>query len=364
MRAVGKHERVAVAVSGGVDSSVAAYLLQKSGISVCGVFITIRAPGHVVCSSAEDRVDAMRACAALGIPFMEFDATDLYRRAVIEPFVAAYRRGETPNPDVLCNTFVKFDALYQFIREKGFAYLATGHYARAGEIDGRVRLLRSVDEEKDQTYFIHTMRQEVLERVLFPVGEHTKSEVRAIARRAALPAAGKRDSVGLCFLGAVSMKEFLSAYIAPREGEVRLVGDDAKVCDTAVGTHDGVWFYTLGQRHGFTVSDSSRGPYVVVGKDGKRNVLFVSRSEDVRRDAGQREFRIVDVVFREPPVGDVFARYRHRGGVLPVSVRKDEAVGDGGLIVSFERPQVISPGQSIVLYTRGGVCPGGGVVSG
>ena len=348
-------ERVGVLMSGGVDSSVAAYQLLQDGCAVSGVFITIWNPPHVPCTAAEDRQDAMRACAALEIPFIEYDATEAYREKVIEPFVEAYRRGETPNPDVLCNQFVKFDAVSLFVREKGFAHIATGHYAQAWEVDGTRRLYRSVDPEKDQTYFIYTLSQEMLDCVLFPVGTYTKQQVRAIARDADLPAAEKKDSVGLCFLGAVSMQDFLSAYIEPKVGAVCLSESKKNI-----GTHSGVWFYTIGQRHGFTITDTAQGPYVVVGKDIEKNILFVQKGA-VADAPGSRQFTLGDIVFRRLPADGerLVARYRHRGDLHPVSltVRGDSAV------VVFSEKHTVAKGQSVVVYGEDGECLGGGVVS-
>ena len=401
-------------MSGGVDSSVAAHILQQRGFAVHGVFITIRNPAHIPCTAAEDRLDAMRACAALKIPFLEYDATAVYQREIIQPFVDAYRRGDTPNPDILCNTHVKFGAVYDFVREKGFPAFATGHYARVREYNGEAHLCRAVDDGKDQTYFIYPIGREVLDTVLFPVGGYTKREVRARAAAARLPAAAKKDSTGLCFLGAVSMKDFLSAYLTPREGGVYLaegcgarggvgyggmrggvgtqiggtdggrrdvpVGDgehsgaageraDAAAGEyvggrtgtrigTQIGTHDGAWFYTIGQRHGFTVTAPDRGPYIVVGKDVERNVLFVCRQKDYTPTADA--FRITDTVFRLPPEGELVARYRHRGELFPVSVRQESPTS---ATATFREPHLIAPGQSAVFYTHDGVCIGGGTVA-
>ena len=348
--------RVGVLLSGGVDSSVAAYLLLRDGFSVSGVFITIWNPSHIPCTAAADRQDAMRACAALGIPFIEYDATDVYRRKVIDPFVEAYRRGETPNPDVLCNQFVKFDAVSSFVQEEGFDYIATGHYAQVREVGGVRRLYCSVDSEKDQTYFIYTLSQETLDCVLFPVGTYTKQQVRVIARDADLPAAEKRDSVGLCFLGDVSMQDFLSAYIEPKQGAVCLFGE-RKV----IGTHNGAWFYTPGQRHGFSVTDGGRGPYVVVDKDVEKNVLFVQKN-DVACVTGSTQFTLGDIVFRRLPADgeSVVARYRHRGELHSVLL----VVDSDSAVVTFTEKQVIAKGQSVVVYGDGGECLGGGVVLG
>ena len=278
--------------------------------------------------------------------FFSWDGTALYTKEVIEPFVDAYRRGETPNPDVLCNTFLKFGAFADFLLRKGFPRFATGHYARTRVIDGETRLFRSVDEDKDQTYFIHAISSAALNRVSFPVGGLTKAQVRSHAARARLPAAEKKDSAGLCFLGEGSLRTFLSAYIAPVRGEVRLVSGEC------VGTHDGARFYTEGQRHGFTVS--AGGPYVVVHRDTVRNIVFVAPRSAAE---GMRAYGIRDAAFRRVPDTPLHARLRHRGGLLP-------AVFDSSGIVRFAEPQVIAAGQSVVFYTPDGECVGGGVCSG
>ena len=193
-------KRVAVAVSGGVDSSVAAYLMKEAGHHVTGLFITIQNPAHIPCTSSEDRQHAMRACAALAIPFRDYNATEQYQNQVIHPFVEAYRQGRTPNPDVLCNSVVKFGALARYAFDQGFDAIATGHYAQVRHGDGKARLVRSVDEGKDQTYFIYTIPSDVLQKTQFPVGGYTKQHVRSVASKAHLPAAEKRTVSVSAFL--------------------------------------------------------------------------------------------------------------------------------------------------------------------
>ena len=347
--------RIGVLLSGGVDSSVAAHVLLRDGYMMSGIFITIWNPAHIPCTADQDRQDAMRACATLGIPFVEYDATDAYREKVIEPFVEAYRRGETPNPDVLCNQFVKFDTAFSFIQERGFGCIATGHYGQVREVNGTRRLFQSVDTNKDQTYFMYTISQKVLDRTLLPIGGYTKQQVRALAHGAGLPAAEKKDSVGLCFLGDVSMQDFLSTYIEPRQGEVYL-RKNKKV----IGTHDGAWFYTLGQRHGFKITDGDQGPYIVTDKDVEKNILFVQKGNTDTTIHGYSQFTLTDTVFRRLPIDgeSIVARYRHRGDLYPISL----IAHGGSATVTFTEKHIIAKGQSIVIYGNDDECLGGGVV--
>ena len=338
-------ERIAVAVSGGVDSSVALHLLKKENYDVTGVFINIWTPNSIPCSAPEDRNDAMRACASVGVPFMEIDATEEYENKVIKPFVDAYKKGDTPNPDIMCNTFIKFGVVYEELYKKGFDKIATGHYAQIQD-DDVSKLKRAVDEDKDQTYFMYAIDQGVLDRLILPIGKYTKKEVRDIAKRVNLPAATKPDSTGLCFLGDVSMKEFLSEYIKPVKGDV--VRQDT---DEVVGKHDGAVFITIGQRGGFTTTENI--PFIVVKTDINNNVVYVLPKDNLN---GEKIFKLKDVIFRENVNNNLFARYRHRGELCKVEVK------DNGKTVEFEEPQYIASGQAIVIYTEEGICIGGGVV--
>ena len=241
---------VFVGLSGGVDSATSAYLLKKEGYNVVGAFIKGWEPDFLPCTGKEDRLEAMRVAAHLGIPFVTYDLEEAYKRDVVDYFVAEYKAGRTPNPDVLCNRAIKFGAFWERAKADGADAIATGHYARIGKEGDSYSLKTSADSEKDQTYFLWTLGQEDLSHALFPVGDLRKEEVRRLASDAKLPNAGRKDSQGLCFLGHVDMHAFLKRYIPSKKGPVK---DRA---GRALGEHDGVWFYTLGQRHGVSANSA------------------------------------------------------------------------------------------------------------
>ena len=333
--------KVFVGVSGGVDSSVSAYLLQKQGHDVCGVFIEIALSLPTdTCTSYEDKQHAMRACAHLGIPFKVVSATRKYCDSVLNSFIEEYRLGKTPNPDILCNMHVKFNVLANYAKENG-GFLATGHYAfvkRDGEVS---RLFQSKDTEKDQTYFIYPIKQEILQNTLFPIGGYLKTEVRAIARKAKLPAADKKDSTGLCFIGNISMSDFLEAYIPVKEGDIC----DVKTQEV-IGKHKGISFYTEGQRH--KLGTSTPGPFFVIQKDVDKNVLWVSK--DIPNKFGSKVYKI-GAVHKITNTKPTLGRFRHTGSLTDLHISKDTAV--------FKDSVFIAPGQSLALYASDGECVGG-----
>src|SRR3989344_2576606 len=253
---------VFVGLSGGGGSAVSAGILKEQGYEVTGCFIKRWQPEFIECSWREDRLDAMRVAASLGIPFREIGLSDEYKEEVVDGMVADYARGTTPNPDVLCNTSIKFGHFMKWALAEGADYIATGHYARLRQGFGgqaRIELLRGADHNKDQSYFLWQLGQEELSRTLFPVGELTKHEVRALAKRFGLPNSGKPDSQGLCFVGDVSMEEFLARFIPLIPGSV------VDVSGKTIGEHQGAALYTVGQRHGFSSSGSaSMRPHYVV----------------------------------------------------------------------------------------------------
>lgn len=355
--------RVFVGLSGGVDSAVSAALLKERGYDVVGAFIKIWRPEFTECTWKEDRLDAMRVAAALGIPFREVDLSDEYKKEVVDSMVRDYARGVTPNPDVLCNREIKFGRFYRWAREQGADFVATGHYARIGQKFGFTKpkydsgfvnpniLLRGKDIAKDQSYFLHQINGADLGHILFPIGELQKSEVRKLAVRFNLPVAMRPDSQGLCFVGDISMNEFLGRFMSLTPGPV--INTEGKI----VGEHKGAALYTVGQRHGFTVSKNGE-PYYVMRTDLATNTIFVSHSRD---DAAQSVVLVRNMHWVNSPVEmpcEALAQARYRE--TPVAVRLEN--GPDALRVTFHTPHIVAPGQSLVIY-HGDECVGGGIIS-
>lgn len=342
---------VFVGLSGGVDSAVSAALLKERGFSVVGVFIKIWQPEFIECTWKEDRLDAMRVAAALEIPFCEVDLSEEYKRNVVEQMIASYARGETPNPDVLCNRSIKFGAFAEWARTEGAKAIATGHYARTIERGGHVELLRGADPDKDQSYFLHTLGQRELSRALFPVGAMTKSQVRKDAERFELPVAKRPDSQGLCFVGDVSMRDFLARFISVEPGPV--IDENGK----KIGEHEGAALYTLGQRHGMSFAGAASAPLYVVGIDVQENTLRVSqrREDAARKSVAVRDLHWVHRAPAFPLSSSGQTRYREEPVGVALS-REGERV-----IATFSEPHIATPGQSLVMYD-GETCIGGGIV--
>lgn len=256
-------KKVFVGVSGGVDSSVTAALLQDQGYDVVGVFIRTWQPDWIECTWLHERRDAMRVCAHLNIPFLELDLEQEYKQGVADYMIAEYRAGRTPNPDVMCNREVKFGGFLQWALKQGADYIATGHYARVIHRENESVLLQGKDLTKDQSYFLWTLTEEQLRHVLFPIGEFQKTQVRELAKKYHLPTAVKKDSQGICFIGEIDMKEFLKHYIDIHPGDV--VNEQGEI----IGYHQGALFHTLGERHGFTITKKGTqdAPYYVIAKD-------------------------------------------------------------------------------------------------
>lgn len=350
--------RIVVGMSGGVDSSVAALILKRAGHEVIGVFMNNWAEEDEqgVCAAERDWADVRAVCDKIGIPYYAVNFQREYLDRVFSHFLCEYRRGRTPNPDVLCNREIKFSALLDFAWKLGADRLATGHFARTDRRDGRARLLMSRDPGKDQTYFLYMLGQAALSAALFPVGGMTKAQVRDAARDAGLPTSEKKDSTGVCFIGERKFRQFLMNYLPAQPGEIRSVGG------AAVGRHEGLMYYTLGQRRGLGVGGGG-GRWYVVEKDLEHNVLVVDQRPDspLLYSASARLEDVTWTSGRSPvPPGEwlpVKARLRHRQPLEDARIRADGP----GLEVEFARPQrAVTPGQSTVFYLED-ECLGGGI---
>jgi tRNA-specific 2-thiouridylase len=398
-----KKPKVFVGVSGGVDSSVALALLQKQGYDVTGVFLKVWHPDFLPCNWREERRSAMRVCATLGVPFLTLDCEAEYKKEVADYMINEYKMGRTPNPDVFCNKYVKFGVFLKKALEMGADYIATGHYAivknqnsfsgkilseteysPAGEfLRARTDVLRdvppkhsrstsfdffelheSVDGNKDQSYFLYTLTQEQLSHTLFPIGDMTKPQVRAYAKEFGLPTATKKDSQGVCFLGELDMKEFLSHYIESKKGDVLNTNGEV------IGTHNGAIFSTIGERHGFTITKKTPhdGRYFVIAKDIEKNTITVAE----KKSEPEKVFSITEIVvpnihfIQGQPLdrvaqggvwqGSVRIRYRQEKQICTLTQQDD------GYHIVFHVPQNgIAVGQSAVLYDNT-LCLGGGII--
>jgi tRNA-specific 2-thiouridylase len=348
-----KGKKVFVGLSGGVDSSVAALRLLKEGYDVVGVFIKVWHPDFLVCNWEQERLDAMRVAAHLDIPFLTCDAEAAYRDEVAKYFISEYTAGRTPNPDVMCNKHVKFGAFMDFAKKHGADFIATGHYAQKLTND---EMHRGVDNNKDQTYFLWSLSNEQLSFTLLPVGDTTKDNIRKEAEAAGIPTANKKDSQGVCFLGHIDIKDFLSHYVDLKTGPV--LNEKGEV----IGEHEGALVYTIGQRHGFTVSTKAeeRDAYYVVSKDINSNSITVSATKPIIKE--NSSITLHSFVLRTPLVtGEIYeaqSRYRQ----TPFSV-KVESQSDGNIILNIlDETESVASGQSCVLY-RGSLCIGGGIIA-
>ena len=336
-----------VGMSGGVDSSLTAALLVEAGHTVVGVYMknwTQDLPG-MRCPWADDLADAKRVAVHLGIDFRVFDFEKDYRDKVVEYMISEYKAGRTPNPDIMCNQEIKFKLFLDTALEQGADFVATGHYARTR--NGALHLAE--DANKDQTYFLYRVTAQALEKTLFPLGEFTKPQVREMARERGLTTAGKKDSVGICFVGQIGMREFLSQYVTTKPGDII-----EKATDTVLGTHDGAIFYTLGQRHGLDLGGGL--PYYVVGKDMDANEVYVSSNlNDDSLWKPRVELQHIHGIQGTLADGAYKARLRHRAPLIDCELR--------GNMLSFAQPErAATAGQSVVLY-RDTECVGGGIIS-
>jgi tRNA-specific 2-thiouridylase len=353
-------KRILVGLSGGVDSSVAAARLVKAGHEVVGAFIKTWQPDGVPCNWREERRSAMRAAAHLRIPFITVDLSEIYKREVIDEMLAAYASGLVPNPDVLCNQRVKFGAFLAFARAHGFDAIATGHYVRKRTIKGLHRLFRAVDTEKDQSYFLWTLTQDVLASVEFPIGNTKKSSIREEARTLGLPTATKKDSQGLCFIGPLDVHEFLRRELRTTPGKIR--NERGEI----IGEHDGAALYAIGQRQHLRIAPraSTSTPYYVVAKDIRTNTLVVSPITPANRTQGGMK------TLRLSNVGEVFpGALAATAGLLlqtryhgPLTNIKTLRIKNADARITLQDPLFdISPGQSAVMYS-GNELLGGGII--
>lgn len=347
------NKKVAIGLSGGVDSSVAAYLLKEKGYDVVGVFMQCWDEKADGCKADEDRADAVEVASKLGIKFVSLDFINEYKSRVINYFYKEYAAGRTPNPDVMCNKEIKFGMFLDWALKEGFDYVATGHYARVSKVGEKFKLLKGVDDSKDQSYFLYLLGQDELSKVIFPLGEMHKSEVRALAKEIGLPTFNKPDSVGICFIGEVDIKEFLKKRIEGKKGDV--VNTKGEV----IGEHDGVVFYTIGQRHGFRINKYLGLPLYVVGKDVGKNELIVGFAHEGRKNV----FFVTDVHWvggekHNFPL-DSLVRIRHLGEFFEAKV--EDVSEDKFKVVVRDEIFGVAPGQSAVFYIDDEVI-GGGII--
>lgn len=349
--------RVVVGMSGGVDSSVAALLLKEQGYDVIGIFMKNwdDTDEFGVCTATEDYEDVIKVCNDIGIPYYAVNFEQQYWDKVFTYFLEEYKAGRTPNPDVMCNKEIKFKAFLDHAMSLGADFLATGHYAQVVETDNGVAMLRGKDENKDQTYFLNQLNQEQLQKVMFPIGSLDKSEVRLIAEKAGLATAKKKDSTGICFIGERNFKEFLSQYLPAQPGDMKTM--DGEV----VGKHDGLMYYTIGQRHGLGIGGAG-DPWFVLGKDLADNALLVGQGfhNDALYSDSLTAIQISFATARDLP--DTFsctAKFRYRQPDTDVTVFLGE---NNTATVTFAQPvRAITPGQAVVFYD-GEECLGGGTI--
>jgi tRNA-uridine 2-sulfurtransferase len=352
-----KDTRVVVGMSGGVDSSVAALILKEQGYDVIGIFMKNwdDTDENGVCTATEDYEDVIRVCNQIGIPYYAVNFEKQYWDKVFTYFLDEYKAGRTPNPDVMCNKEIKFKAFLEHAMNLGADYLATGHYARVEDREGERKMLRGLDENKDQTYFLNQLSQDQIEKVLFPIGNLEKSRVRELAKEANLATATKKDSTGICFIGERNFKEFLGNYLPAQPGNMETMNGEVK------GKHDGLMYYTIGQRQGLGIGGSGE-PWFVVGKDLERNVLLVEQgfhNELLYSDS----ITAVNVSFvsdkEKPQTFECTAKFRYRQPDNAVTV---ELQDDGTAKVLFKEPiRAVTPGQAVVFYD-GEECLGGGTI--
>lgn len=355
-----EQNKVVVGLSGGVDSSVAALLLNQQGYDVEGLFMKnwVDFAEESECTIEEDRKDAQSVAATVGVPFHEANFAMEYWDFVFKHFLDEYKAGRTPNPDILCNREIKFKAFLDHAMQLGGYMIATGHYARVEERDGIFHLLKGMDHNKDQSYFLYTLGQDQLSRTLFPLGELPKPEVRRIAEQAGFITHDKKDSTGICFIGERRFREFLGRYIPAQPGVMQTPEGEV------IGEHSGLMYYTLGQRQGLGIGgrkDSTGEPWFVAGKDMEKKILYVVQGDHPwlhSQNLKAEQLSWVSGTAPEFPC-KAAAKTRYRQPDQPCIITQDK---DGNVHVEFEDTQrAVTPGQSVVFY-QDDVCLGGGII--
>ena len=351
---------IIVGLSGGVDSSVAAYLLKQAGHHVAGIFMKNWEGDDTAefCPAAQDLADAEAVSERLGIELSVVNFAEEYWERVFAHFLAEYRAGRTPNPDILCNKEIKFNAFLNYAKQRGADFIATGHYVRCEDVNGQTRLLKGLDPNKDQSYFLHAVGANELAQSLFPVGDLPKLKVRAIAESLGLVTAKKKDSTGICFIGERKFKTFLNEYLPAMPGKIESVAGEM------LGDHDGLMFYTIGQRQGLHIGGrkgQDGSPWFVVEKDLTRNVLIVAQGVDHPRLFKDTLIAThVHWINGEPLNTELMAKTRYRQDDQACTIT---LLSSGDYKIVFQTPQrAITPGQSIVFYEKD-VCLGGGIIA-
>ena len=352
--------KVVIGMSGGVDSSVAAYILKKQGYEVIGLFMRnwdasinndiMGNPtlSNNICPQEQDYNDALEVCNKLDIPLHRIDFVKEYWDYVFTYFLDELKKGRTPNPDIMCNKYIKFDLFIKEAKRLGADYIATGHYAR---YDGK-NLLRAIDDNKDQTYFLSQVKKEQLKNVLFPIGDLVKPEVRKIAEEIGLSTAKKKDSTGICFIGERNFKQFLENYLPNKPGDILDIESGNKL-----GKHYGLMYYTIGQRKGLNLG-GNKDKMFVVGKNLDKNVLYVCEGED-NKYLYSTSCIINDLTINCKLPDNCYAKFRYRSMDVKVSLKK---LSDTEIEVSYEGVKSVTPGQLCVLYNEDGKCLGSGII--
>ena len=357
--------KILVGLSGGVDSAVTAHLLKSAGYDVTCCFMrnwdsalnndTLgnSTLNNDICPQEEDYNDAKAVADKLGLPLLRSDYIEEYWNSVFQNFIEEYERGRTPNPDILCNKYIKFDHFLRFAMDKGFDRIATGHYFKSKEVDGQLRYFKAADLNQDQSYFLAQVDKKALDLSVFPLGDIDKGEVRRIAHELDLPIADKKDSTGICFIGERNFREFLKNYIPMKRGDIIDI-DTLEV----VGQHEGVYYYTIGQRKGFGVG-GNRGPYFCVGKDVKKNILYLTSVKN-------EEYLYSDSAYisginwiRKINDGDIQCKFRYRQSDNQVHIK---LLSDNEALLTYpQKIKAVTPGQQAVFYDDGELL-GGGVI--